>query len=286
LSNWENQVSIFHFGGHANTKGLMLQDAYTLFEPLAQELIQRNTESLQLVFLNGCSTQSLVQVLFELGAKAVIATSAEVQDAMASNFAIRFYQNLAQGDNIQTAYQSAWNFTVAKYQSQEKRFRSAGQILRRSELGENIHSPHDNSFPWGLYVDDDTVLDYSISRKNHQGKYSEQKPKEVRQDLQNQFFPKQDGNNSLANRFYQKIKGDKKQLKDLLETDLNQVIEHLLVIIDKYASDKKLLHHVIAQKSSFKELQQDHLRGLITPEQYQSWETRIKAELNCIIETL
>ncbi|HRI60578.1 MAG TPA: hypothetical protein PK228_12660, partial [Saprospiraceae bacterium] len=54
LQRWKNQLVIFHYAGHANSEALSLQNAPTFFKPLAEELLARNPESLQLVFLNGC----------------------------------------------------------------------------------------------------------------------------------------------------------------------------------------------------------------------------------------
>lgn len=147
LKRWENQVAIFHFAGHANSEALSLQNADTFFKPLAEELLARQKDSLQLVFLNGCSTHAHVQTLFDLGAPAVIATSAGVNDGRAAQFAVRFYQNLAQGDSIEAAYKSAANFV--KSGSNEERFRHLGEI--QSWRGAVLRGYS----PWRLYLHED-----------------------------------------------------------------------------------------------------------------------------------
>lgn len=149
LRRWQNQIVIFHYAGHANSEALSLQNANTFFKPLAEELLARNPDSLQLVFLNGCSTHGHVQTLFDLGAPAVIATSASVDDKQAMQLAIRFYGNLAQGDNIETAYKSAANYV--KGSSTEARFRHLGDIQPWRGIGFRAGS-FPSEFPWGLYV--------------------------------------------------------------------------------------------------------------------------------------
>ncbi len=158
LLNWQNRISLFHYAGHANHKGLSLQDIHADFGPLADELVSRNEESLCVVVLNGCSTQAHVQGLLEKGVKAVIATSSSVDDALATKFAIRFYKNLAKGDTLKDAYKSAANF--AKTGNDEKRFQHWGKILR--DTGFDDTNPADE-FPWGLYIsDDERVLQYTL----------------------------------------------------------------------------------------------------------------------------
>jgi hypothetical protein len=53
-----------------------LNDTEASFEEMASEIAGRNKDSLQLIFLNGCSTLAQVDHLLKLGVPAVIATSA------------------------------------------------------------------------------------------------------------------------------------------------------------------------------------------------------------------
>jgi len=151
LRQWENQIGIFHYAGHAGSEGIALQNAHTFFEPLAKELAHRNKDSLRLVFLNGCSTFAHVKTLLGLGVKAVIATSVKIDDALATQFAIRFYQNLANGDSLKTAYESAANY--AKGQRSEERLRYFGEIRSVRDVGAGEPATEaPEVFPWGLYV--------------------------------------------------------------------------------------------------------------------------------------
>ncbi|MFM8449527.1 MAG: CHAT domain-containing protein, partial [Haliscomenobacter sp.] len=106
-SRAKNEFAILHFAGHAHQHILQLQDRQVSFEEMARHLMAHSKESLQLVFLNGCSTHALVDSLLELGVPAVIATSVPVPDVKARDLAIRFYKHIALGDSIQVAYQSA-----------------------------------------------------------------------------------------------------------------------------------------------------------------------------------
>ena len=155
LQRWKNQIHIFHYAGHANSEALSLQNATTFFKPLAEELCARNPESLQLVFLNGCSTFGHVQTLFDLGVPAVIASSVPIDDQRAMHLATRFYGNLARGDSMEAAYKSAANFV--KGSSAEPQFRHLGEIQSWRSLDLRAdESPA--GFPWGLYVREEGIL--------------------------------------------------------------------------------------------------------------------------------
>lgn len=157
LREYKDQISLFHYGGHADSQGISLQNSHIFFEPLAKELVQRNPTSLQLVVLNGCCTHAHIKTLFDLKVKAVIATSVNINDNTATQFAIRFYKNLASGDALLDAYQSAANFIKADSSAQQ--FRGFGEVYRTADF-EDMPSNTADEFPWGLYVNaDDKVLD-------------------------------------------------------------------------------------------------------------------------------
>lgn len=164
LASWQNQLAIFHYGGHANSEELGLHDKATFFDPLAKELVQRNPNSLQLVFLNGCSTKNHVQTLFDLGVKAVIATTVAINDTLASEFAINFYKNLANGDAIETAFKSTHNFIKAKRNSKESNYRMEEEAIfwRGSKKNRDKKHGNDAPLPWGLYINDESVLTYTV----------------------------------------------------------------------------------------------------------------------------
>lgn len=160
LKKWKNQLAIFHYGGHANSQGLKLADHAGFFSPLAKELARRNKESLQLVFLNGCSTHHHVQTLLEQGVKSVIATRVAVGDGLASDFAVQFYKNMASGDSIGEAFESTCNFMEAVQSEQGKSYRiEATPVLWRGSIPQ---APEPELFPWRLYTLDEAYLDYAL----------------------------------------------------------------------------------------------------------------------------
>ncbi|MEZ4471734.1 MAG: AAA family ATPase [bacterium] len=72
----------------------------------ARALLSRQP-GLQVVFLNGCSTEPQVRRLLDLGVPAVIATNRAIDDGVATRFAERFYHRLAQGAALGEAYADA-----------------------------------------------------------------------------------------------------------------------------------------------------------------------------------
>lgn len=157
IKAWEHRLSIFHFGGHAGSLEIRLQDGKVFFEHLAQELLNRNADSLQLVFLNGCATQAHVQNLFDLGANAVIATTNAVGDEQASLFAIAFYQNLVNGDTLAQAFVSAVNKTRASKEG-NRFFTQGNRPIRWSIQAGDLKS----EFAWGLYTNNDEIGEYRL----------------------------------------------------------------------------------------------------------------------------
>ena len=107
---YRNRIAILHYGGHANGYQLLLEsaagqvaaaDAGGLAAFLAQQ------QGLQLVVLNGCSTQQQTQGLLDANIPAVISTSRSIDDQVATDFAHQFYQGLAGGASVRTAYNEA-----------------------------------------------------------------------------------------------------------------------------------------------------------------------------------
>ena len=96
-----HRIAIFHYAGHADEGRLMLEralgsaDGAAHAEGLAGLL--GDQRGLKLAFLNGCSTLPQVDLLRGAGVPAVIATSRAINDAVARDFAITFYEALTVG---------------------------------------------------------------------------------------------------------------------------------------------------------------------------------------------
>ena len=97
-SRYRNRIAVFHYGGHANGCQLLLEsagcgsaaaDAGGLAAFLGEQ------QGLQLVFLNGCSTQQQTEGLLAANVSVVISTSRSIDDAVATDFASQFYRSLA-----------------------------------------------------------------------------------------------------------------------------------------------------------------------------------------------
>ncbi len=141
---YRNRIAVFHYGGHANGYYLLLESAEgtpTVAHAGGLAAFLGQQRGLQLVFLNACSTRRQVQGLLDAQVPAVIATSRAIEDRVAMNFARRFYQSLAGGASIRTAYREA-----------EAAIRTAhGDDTRGLYWSE---APSDAPWPWALYLRD------------------------------------------------------------------------------------------------------------------------------------
>ena len=105
---YKGQIGLIHYGGHASGNGLHIDGTLANATGLANLMGQE--PNLQFVFLNGCATAGQVKLLQENKVKTVLATAVPINDAKASNFATRFYQNLTYfgGSNtLKNAYEHA-----------------------------------------------------------------------------------------------------------------------------------------------------------------------------------
>lgn len=147
LVQFKDRVVIFHYGGHAESDGLELTDQKAEAGGIAQLLSQQ--KQLKLIFLNGCSTKEQVEKLLQIGVPAVIATSSPVDDTKATELAEQFYAALAKKHSIREAFSMAAGLVKAKGGTAEQ-YRG---IKLKEVSGE---------FPWGLYTDQDGVLDWQL----------------------------------------------------------------------------------------------------------------------------
>lgn len=109
---YKGQIGLVHYGGHASGKGLQIDGTLANAKGLAN--LMGTEPNLQFVFLNGCATKDQVKLLEQNNVKTVIATSAPINDRKATDFAIRFYQNLTffGGENtLEDAFKNAKAYT-------------------------------------------------------------------------------------------------------------------------------------------------------------------------------
>ncbi len=144
FNKYPRQIAVFHFGGHAggdhlaleteNKERVQLAHADGFADFLGQQ------SGLELVFLNGCSTQNQVDNLLKANVGAVIATSQAIDDEVATEFAIHFYNSLAAGDGIGQSFREAAASVKIK----------RGTSMRK--LFSNRHQAAVDRFPWDFYV--------------------------------------------------------------------------------------------------------------------------------------
>lgn len=155
LTQFKDRVIIFHYGGHAGGRHLLLEDGSAKAAGLASLL--GGQKNLQLVFLNGCSTREQVDLLLESGVRAVLATSAPIDDRRAAEFAERFYQALEEDHALGEAFKMASAYLETKYETGVLIHRSAGP--RRENKAESV---------WGLFVREDGALKWRLPRTSFQ----------------------------------------------------------------------------------------------------------------------
>ncbi len=166
FSRFRDKISIFHYGGHASENMLRLRDRLggnqnANSKGLASLLGQQ--DQLKLVFLNGCSTQNQVTDMIEAGVPAVIATSTSINDQLAGIFSVQFYKSLAKGASIQEAFDEAKSRVLSQIDPDSELEIKEFRDFNWEEDFSSTDKPNlEDSVSWGLYVSDQTVLDWKL----------------------------------------------------------------------------------------------------------------------------
>lgn len=143
MSAYHDKVTVFHYGGHADSLYLELENRAQGIEQFIQLL--KGMANLQIIFLNGCSTQGMVGKILEgMGRDvAVIATATKIDDQRAFNFSKAFYSSFTQeNQTLEGAFEMAKS-VLESTDIQETTFRQS--VPRRT--GDTPASP----MPWGVY---------------------------------------------------------------------------------------------------------------------------------------
>ena len=163
----ELDLCVFHYGGHATSGSLELNEAEgkdtkgIKINGLAEQL--GSIDSLQLVFLNGCSTRNQVKIFLENGIKAVIATSTTIDDELATIFSKTFYECFAKGDSIGTAYDSAKKEILSELEKEKiLDINQSSNFFMDDE--EEDDENQEEEVPWGLYYREEnkSVLEWAL----------------------------------------------------------------------------------------------------------------------------
>ncbi|MDX2250110.1 MAG: AAA family ATPase [Bacteroidia bacterium] len=145
-SSYRDRIAIFHYGGHADSYQLLLesQDGTTATahtEGLVSFLSKQR--GLQMVFLNGCSSQKQSEDLVKSGVPAVVGTSQKINDKVATGLAIRFYKGLAEGNTIERA----WAESVDQVKTEKGTSQTRSMFWDEEEA---VDAPS-GKFPWDIY---------------------------------------------------------------------------------------------------------------------------------------
>lgn len=155
------QVAIFHYAGHANDYELMIEQSQSADAQAFSQFLGQQ-DALQLVFLNACSTKGHVDSLIKNGVKVVIATSAFVQDRVATEFAKDFYGYLGLGKSIFFAFnQFEAKNKINKVNPEDLYIPKAHRALI---WGVRKEEPINTSvFPWFYTTTDDFHLKWNLA---------------------------------------------------------------------------------------------------------------------------
>ena len=133
---------MFHFGGHADQHGIVLDGFRDLDKVrLSRLLLPNDNHNVQLVFLNGCLSYGHVGILTAKGIKAIIATNVSVNDAEAVRIASVFYKLFFEKNyTLKNAFESAEATVSGK--------NAFVTIVNPGEIDENQAMPSS----WTLFV--------------------------------------------------------------------------------------------------------------------------------------
>lgn len=140
---YRNRIAIFHYGGHASSYQLLLETAtgghaHAHSEGLVAFLSRQ--QGLNLVFLNGCSSQNQAEELLNAGVPVVVGTSQSINDDVATQLSIRFYKALAQGSTLGTSWEEGIH---------EVRI-TKGTANMRDLFWEEASESEADHFPWSM----------------------------------------------------------------------------------------------------------------------------------------
>lgn len=145
---YKNRISIFHYAGHADGYQLLLETADQKNEVARGEGLVSylsRQDSLQLIFLNGCSTEQQADDLITAGTPAVIGTSKSIKDNVAMKLASRFYKSIGSGSTLKSSWLDA--IDEVKISHSKKSLRSFGDEEDEFEVVSD-------RYPWELKIRD------------------------------------------------------------------------------------------------------------------------------------
>ncbi|MCP3930765.1 MAG: CHAT domain-containing protein [Bacteroidetes bacterium] len=166
LTQYRESIVVFHYAGHAGDDILFTEEDTTSSKGIAFLLGQ--CPHLQLVVLNGCSTQGQVQQLWGNNIPAIIATNSAVNDKKARQFSKRFYQALSLSSTLDEAFKQAKGAVLTM----------DAELNIQLHRGIKIRKRNDKKAAWGLFVqaERDDVLSWKIPQKVQLPKHTNFQP--------------------------------------------------------------------------------------------------------------
>lgn len=147
-------LTIFHFAGHANSTQLRLADKSVEGQSVAYLL--QEASQLKLVFLNGCSTMGQVEEFLESNKEiAIIATYRPIPDTKATVFAESFYSYLILGKTIKESFDQA--ILGENLKPKDFHFRQLGPKSKIAFKNKNL---------WGIFCKNNDTLNWKLSSGN------------------------------------------------------------------------------------------------------------------------
>ncbi|MCB0854051.1 MAG: CHAT domain-containing protein, partial [Bacteroidetes bacterium] len=167
--NFRDRIAIFHYGGHANSYDLMLEDQTgNLKQAKGDGLIPflSQQKGLKLVFLNGCFSLRQAKELLEAGIPAVIGTVSAVDDQIATTLSTSFYQALAEGSTIDQAWKEATFKVQADKGIEDMHVYYHGIAKEHRNLNWQNGEVMEERFPWEIYLKEghDNIKDWNLAQ--------------------------------------------------------------------------------------------------------------------------
>ncbi|MBQ4819452.1 hypothetical protein [Aquimarina sp. MMG016] len=126
-----NDMTVFHFSGHQGGGTIQLSDE--VFNNKGLINILNNAPKLKMVFINGCSTDAIINSLDNV--PIVIGTTTPVYDHFAKTFSERFYslllneeENINSSDLIENVFLQAVGFQQGYYKDPEEKDNQRGSM--------------------------------------------------------------------------------------------------------------------------------------------------------------
>lgn len=152
FQNNRGNISIFHYGGHADGYQLLLENnaiSHSLAHGVGLVQLLADEPNLQLVFLNGCTTHQQAKELTDKGVPIVIGTDNSIRDAIALQIATQFYKGIGKNFDIKSAWKNGETLIFTRYGNTAR-----GLRLRQESSSESL--------PWKLYYNEVKNLDWKL----------------------------------------------------------------------------------------------------------------------------